>query len=333
MRAAMGIAERGLAPDFALRVGIRGMLADRLAEEAVLRRTAAFTDSLRVSPIALVPEQANAQHYEVPAAFFEQVLGKHRKYSCAWWDDGVTRLDDAEARMLALTCERAELQDGQTILELGCGWGSLSLWMAERYPASRILAVSNSASQREYIAARAPANLEVVTADMNDFATDGRFDRVVSVEMFEHMRNWPALLERIAGWLVPGGKLFVHHFCHREYAYPFEVDGDDDWMAEHFFTGGMMPAWETLAGFQEHLALEERWQVPGRHYQQTAEAWLKRLDARKAAVLPILAATYGAAEAERWFQRWRMFFLACAELFGYREGTEWFVGQYRLIRR
>lgn len=327
------LAERGLAPDFALRVGIRGLLADRLAEEATANRTAAFTESLRSAPIALVPDQANAQHYDVPAAFFEQVLGRYLKYSCAFWEPGMTRLDDAEARMIALTCERAGLEDGQEILELGCGWGALSLWMAERYPGSRILAVSNSASQREHIMARAPANLEVITADMNAFATDRQFDRVVSVEMFEHMRNWPALLERIAGWLRPGGALFVHVFCHRAFAYPFEDEGDDDWMARHFFTGGMMPSWDLLPAFQEHLRLEERWAVPGTHYQQTAEAWLKRLDARKAQVLPILAATYGANQAERWFQRWRLFFLSCAELFGYKGGTEWFVGQYRMVSK
>lgn len=333
MSVATGFAERGLAPDFALRVGIRGLLADRLRQEAAANRTEAFTDSLRAAPIALVPERANQQHYEVPAAFFEQVLGEHRKYSSAWWDEGTRRLDEAESRMLALTCERAQLVDGQEILELGCGWGSLSLWMAAHYPNSRIVAVSNSDSQREYIAVRAPANLEVITADMNDFATDRRFDRVVSVEMFEHMRNWPALLERISEWLRPGGKLFVHVFCHREFAYPFETDGEEDWMAEHFFTGGMMPSWDLLPRFQEHLTLEERWQVDGTHYQQTLEAWLKRFDARRGTIRPVLAETYGAEQAERWLHRWRMFFLACSELFGYKGGTEWFVGQYRMVRR
>lgn len=333
MSIATGFAERGLAPDFAVRVGIRGLLADRLRQEATANRTGAFAVSLREAPIALAPERANQQHYEVPATFFEQVLGRHRKYSAAWWDEGTRRLDEAESRMLALTCERAQLVDGQEILELGCGWGSLSLWMAEHYPNSRIVAVSNSVGQREYITARAPANLEVITADMNDFTTDRRFDRVVSVEMFEHMRNWPRLLERVSGWLTPGGKLFVHVFCHREFAYPFEADGDVDWMAEHFFTGGMMPSWDLLTTFQEHLQLEERWQVDGTHYQQTLEAWLKRFDARRSTIRPVLAETYGAEQAERWLHRWRMFFLACSELFGYKGGTEWFVGQYRMVRR
>ncbi len=333
MSVATGFAERGLAPDFAIRVGIRGLLADRLRQEATAQRTDAFADSLRSAPIALVPDRANQQHYEVPADFFEQVLGKHRKYSCAWWDEGTRRLDEAEARMLELTCERAQVVDGQTILELGCGWGALSLWMAERYPSTRIVAVSNSAIQRKYIADRAPANLEVITADMNDFTTALRFDRVVSVEMFEHMRNWPALLERVAGWLTPGGKLFVHVFCHREFAYPFEAEGDADWMAEHFFTGGMMPSWDLLPRFQDHLALEEQWQVDGTHYQKTVEAWLKRFDARRGTIRPVLAETYGADQAERWLHRWRMFFLACSELFGYKDGTEWFVGQYRMVRR
>lgn len=333
MAVGIGFAERGLAPDFALRVGIRGLLGDRLQDAARGPSPAELVPSLRREPIAVAPDAANRQHYELPPEFFELVLGRHRKYSCGWWADGATRLEDAERRMLELTAERAGLADGQEILELGCGWGSLSLWMAGHFPGSRILAVSNSARQREYLTARAPANLTVVTADMNDFQPDRRFDRVVSVEMFEHLRNWPLMLERIAGWLRPEGRVFVHHFCHREYAYRFEAEGDDDWMARHFFTGGIMPSRNLLALCADHLTVEQSWEVPGTEYQRTAEAWLKRLDARRADLLPILAGTYGADQAERWFRRWRMFFLACAELFGFRGGSEWFVVHHALKRR
>jgi cyclopropane-fatty-acyl-phospholipid synthase len=237
--------------------------------------------------------------------------------------------------MLAVTAERAGLADGQDVLELGCGWGSLTLWMAEHYPASRITAVSNSRTQREFILARAAErglrNVEVITADANVFATERRFDRVVSVEMFEHMRNYAVLMERISTWLRPGGKLFVHIFCHRSLMYPFTTDREDDWMGRYFFTGGLMPAESTLLYFQDHLRLEEQWRVSGVHYEKTSNAWLANMDARRDAVLQVLRGAYG-AEAERWFHRWRMFFMACAELFGFDGGTQWWVAHYRFAR-
>jgi cyclopropane-fatty-acyl-phospholipid synthase len=245
-------------------------------------------------------------------------------------------LDAAEAAMLRLSCERAELADGQRILELGCGWGSLTLWMAAHYPHSRITAVSNSASQREFILAtareRGLGNVEVITADANFFSTTERFDRVVSIEMFEHMRNYATLLERIAGWLRPGGKLFVHIFCHRTLMYPFTTGDSFDWMAKYFFSGGLMPAEHTLLYFQEHLRIEEQWRVPGTHYERTSNDWLARQDRNREAVMAVLTEAYGAGEARLWFNRWRMFFMAVAELFGYAGGTEWFVAHYRFVR-
>lgn len=244
---------------------------------------------------------------------------------------------EAEAASLEITCERADLADGQDVLELGCGWGSLSLWMAERFHNSRITAVSNSAPQRRFIeteaASRGLTNLRVITADINQFATDPhRFDRVVSVEMFEHMRNYERLLERIASWLRPDGKLFVHHFCHRQFAYPFETDGDTNWMGRCFFTGGLMPSENMLSHFNRHMTVIEQWRWDGTHYQRTSEAWLANLDAHRLEVLPILEATYGPEAAQRWFHRWRLFFLAVAELFGYANGTEWFVSHSLLQR-
>lgn len=336
---AIDLCERGLVPDPLMRLGMRRLMGSRLRQESLdhgerefdrFRRCLA---ELRQSEVAIDTARANEQHYEVPATFFTEVLGPNLKYSCCQWDAGTNTLGDAEERMLALTCARAELADGQDILELGCGWGSLTLWMAKRYPACRVTAVSNSASQREFIMARARerglVNVRIITADANHFDTPERFDRVVSVEMFEHMRNYPVLMARISTWLRDGGKLFVHIFCHGQLMYPFTTDGDDDWMGRYFFTGGLMPSEHTLLYFQQHLRLEEQWRVCGTHYERTANAWLALMDDRRAAVMAALTAAYGAAEASRWFNRWRMFFMACAELFGYRNGTEWRVAHYR----
>jgi cyclopropane-fatty-acyl-phospholipid synthase len=286
---------------------------------------------LDTGPVALAPARANEQHYEIPAAFFELVLGPFLKYSCVQWRDGVDDLASAEEATLALTCERAELSDGQEILELGCGWGSLARYIAPQYPNSRIMAVSNSATQRAFIESRRPPNLQVVTADMNAFTTDRRFDRVVSVEMFEHMRNYRLLMDRIAGWLRPGGKLFVHVFCHRRFAYLFETHGAANWMGRHYFTGGLMPSSDLLLHFQDHLQLERRWMVNGTHYSCTARAWRRNLERQRVRVLPVLERTYG-DKAPQWFHRWRLFFSACEELFGYRHGLEWLVAHYRFVK-
>jgi cyclopropane-fatty-acyl-phospholipid synthase len=296
-----------------------------------------FLETLRRSPIAIHTADANDQHYELPPAFFQEVLGRHLKYSSAYWPPDAGSLDEAEAAMLTLTCARAEFQDGQRILELGCGWGSLTLWMAERYPSAQVTAVSNSAPQREFILARARerglGNLQVLTADMNVFAPPARdYDRVVSVEMFEHMRNYEELLKRIASWLAPGGKLFVHIFTHRDHAYPFEARHATDWMARNFFTGGVMPSDHTLLYFQRDLQVQCHWRVNGRHYEATANTWLQRLDAGKAAVLALFRDAYGAEEAPRRFVQWRVFFMACAELFGSGAGERWFVSHYLFTR-
>jgi cyclopropane-fatty-acyl-phospholipid synthase len=330
MQWTLNLAENGWLPDPVVKAGIRRLLRERISSiNSDPSLTAELTRQMRESPIALETDTANDQHYELPPAFFEIALGRHLKYSGCYWPEGIESLDAAEAAALEQTCERAGIRDGMRVLDLGCGWGSLSLWIAEHFPNCRITSVSNSGPQGDFIRRQARerklTNIEVLTADMNSFEIAKTFDRIVSVEMFEHMRNYSALLERVASWLEPDGKLFVHIFCHRQHPYFFEDKGPGDWMARHFFTGGLMPSERLMEELSGVLALDERWRVNGKHYQKTALAWLDNMDLARARVLAIFAETYGKADAERWFQRWRMFFLACAELFGYGDGEEWFV--------
>ena len=335
--------ERGIVPDILTRIAIRQLCRARQREsdegriEVTGSSLAAFRESMRSGPIALVPDLANRQHYEVPSEFFAAVLGPRRKYSCCYFPNDKSSLQEAEEAALSVTCQRAEIADGQHILELGCGWGSLSLWMAEKYPDSRITAVSNSLSQRNFIetevALRGFKNLHVITADMNDFSPGSQvFDRVVSVEMFEHMRNYELLLKRIETWLNSEGKLFVHIFCHRRLSYPFETEGAANWMGRYFFSGGIMPAADLLNSFNRDLMVSHRYDWNGQHYRRTADAWLSNLDTRRGEVLGILGKVYGKKDAVLWLNRWRMFFLAVAELFGFAGGEEWFVAHYLMER-
>ena len=341
--ALIDLCERGLIPDVLTRHGIRRLCAQRLRDEHLGdleradARARALLAELRGSPIAIETAAANEQHYEVPTRFFELCLGKRLKYSSAYYPVGNENLDEAEAKMLALYGERGELEDGMRILELGCGWGSLTLWMAERFPNSRITGVSNSRTQREHILAQAAlrglGNVEIITTDVNrlDLPADA-FDRCVSIEMFEHMRNYHTLLGNIARWLKPGGKLFVHIFCHRTLLYPFETQGESNWMGRYFFTGGLMPSADTLLHFQDALRIEQRWLLSGQHYEKTANHWLENQDRHAAEVLRVLGEAYGAKDAAIWAQRWRMFWMACAELFGHAGGTEWGVAHYRFSK-
>lgn len=339
---AINWSERGLVPDYAIRAGIRRLLEKRLQEiladdcEAGADIQNLFIEKMNQSPVAPLPHLANAQHYEVPAEFFRLCLGRHRKYSSCYWDDTTRTLDEAEALALKLTCEHATLADGQDVLELGCGWGSLSLWMAERYRNSRITAVSNSHSQREYTMdeamKRGLTNLKVITCDMNEFKASQQYDRIVSVEMFEHMRNYRTLYGRVHDWLRPGGRFFKHIFVHRTTPYAFEVAGDDDWMSQFFFSGGIMPSDDLPLRFQEKLKLLKQWRWDGTHYEKTANAWLQNMDDNAALVTPVLKATYGEANAEMWRNRWRIFYMSCAELFGLKNGQEWWVSHYLFER-
>jgi cyclopropane-fatty-acyl-phospholipid synthase len=338
----IGWAEMGLLPDRVIRAGIRRLNKQRLEEIRAddLERAAAdlneFVARMHTSPIAPVPELANEQHYEVPAAFFDEALGTHRKYSCCHWTPATQSLDEAEAEALRITCERAGIEDGMSVLDLGCGWGSLSLWIAAHYPNCQITSVSNSASQREHIINEARErglnNVTVLTRDMNEFNSAEQFDRVVSVEMFEHMRNYPELFRRVSSWLKPRGRFFMHIFCHRTCAYEFVDSGPSDWMSRHFFAGGIMPSDDLPTRFQSDLGLLRQWRWDGRHYERTANAWLENMDARKSRIMPLFTETYGAEQAEKWFMRWRIFFMACAELFAHDRGQEWYVSHYLFER-
>jgi cyclopropane-fatty-acyl-phospholipid synthase len=341
VRAAVRFAESGFCPDPLLRAAIRQVCRRRLRElcddvEEMSEQTTELIRSVSRGPIAVMTDHANEQHYEVPAAFFVLVLGHALKYSSCYWSADTSNLDQAEIEALERTCNGAQLEDGQHILELGCGWGSLTLHMARKFPKSSIVAVSNSASQKRHIAARARAlgldNVEVITADINDFESAQTFDRVVSVEMFEHMRNHRELLKRISRWLGPNGKLLVHVFCGGLQPYLFENRGEDDWMARHFFSGGIMPSDDLLLRFPEHLWVEQTWRWSGRHYARTAEAWLSNLDAHRDEAMCILAKA-GAPDPRLAVNRWRIFFLACAELFGFERGNRWWVCHYRFAKR
>lgn len=335
--------EKNKVPDFLIRTGIRQLLKERLKEEnkgnselqqAHLMR---LIEELRNSPIAIHTQEANEQHYEVPTEFYTYCLGRHLKYSSGYWKEGTDDLDTSEKDMLELTCERAELQNGQSVLELGCGWGSLSLFMAARFPQSEFTVISNSGTQKSYIDRQARqrqiTNLNVLTVNINDLKLDKTFDRVVSVEMFEHMRNYQKLMKLVASHLKPAGKLFVHIFTHKEYAYKFEVRDESDWMSRYFFTGGIMPSDHLLLYFNEHLSIERHWRISGKHYNRTSEAWLKNMDRHEAEIMPLFRKTYGEDQALKWWVYWRIFFMACAELWGYNNGEEWLVSHYLFSKK
>jgi len=332
----LNLAENGTLPDKALRYGMRRLLAKRLDTlNGSPVSTETFLEDLKDAPIAVDTKEANEQHYEVPTRFFMKALGPRMKYSSCIWPEGVDTLADAETAMLDLTCQRAELEDRMDILELGCGWGSLTLWMAEQYPNARIQAVSNSATQKAHIEVQALdrglCNIQVHTCDVNEFVPEWKADRIVSVEMFEHMRNPGKLLDKASTWLKDDGKIFLHVFTHEGSPYLFQDTGNpDDWMSKYFFTGGMMPSPDLLPKASNALELEEDWIVNGVEYSRTLEAWLDRQDAAKEKLMPIFKKAYGEKDAEVWFQRWRMFWMACSELFNYNDGKEWPVHHYRL---
>lgn len=330
----MNAAERGYIPDSLIRFGIRKLIKQRKdeIEENIKFHREGIIDEFNKAVVAQDTDKANEQHYELPASFFELVLGKNLKYSSSLFKEGVKTLDEAEEEMLNLYCERGEFKDGMDILELGCGWGSLTLYLASRYPNSSVTAISNSASQREFIEERARErgikNLRVLTQDMNIFDIDKKFDRIISIEMFEHMRNYNVLFERVASWLKDDGKVFIHVFCHKNASYFFETEGEDNWMGKYFFTGGVMPSFDLFERVQDSLKLQKKWKVNGKHYQETSEQWFNNMEKNERQLMGVLAKTYGKDNAKLWFERWKIFFASCAELFGYREGEEWFVGHF-----
>lgn len=335
--------EQGYIPDNIIRKGIRRLLAQRLDEisandlqlSTILKQQ--FIEHMSNSAIAIAPEIANEQHYELPPEFYELVLGNLNKYSCCYWDEMTTTLDQAEINALEKTGQHAGIRNGQNILELGCGWGSLTFWMAENHPDSSITAVSNSHAQRHFIEQHAKnkglQNIKVITCDMNEFNAEDEYDRIVSVEMFEHIRNWGKLFQHIAHWLKDDGQFFMHIFSHRSTPYAFESKDASDWMSEYFFTGGMMPSTDLPLYFQNELKINRTWCWNGQHYASTADAWLQNMDINKAMLMPILSDTYGNTLAKTWWMRWRIFFMACSELFAYDKGQQWQVMHYSFKKR
>ncbi|WP_343989369.1 cyclopropane-fatty-acyl-phospholipid synthase family protein [Kangiella japonica] len=331
--------ESGTLPDAVIRAGIRKLCQQRLVDEHVNDIEAQgeqynrFLGELRNSDIAIKTDKANEQHYEVPADFYKLALGEHLKYSSCLWNEDTQDLTAAEAKMLELYTVRGQFEDGQKILELGCGWGSLTLYLAGKYPNSQVTALSNSHSQREFIMKEAEfrglSNIDVITVDINDFKTEQRFDRIVSIEMFEHVRNYQKLFQNMEQWLEKQGRCFIHIFCHRYLMYPIEEEGDDNWMGKYFFSGGQMPAADTFLNFQQGLTLDKRWLLSGQHYEKTSNAWLENIDRKKETVLTLFKKVYGEKEGKIWLQRWRIFFMSCAELFGLNNGNEWLVAHYR----
>ena len=338
MKLVIDLMERGLLPDILIRYGIRQLNRMRLRQEhkgdpfSQLKAKMDFVNMLRSDAVAVETDTANRQHYEVPPEFFQKILGDNMKYSCCLWTKNTLTLTQAEEASLELVLERANIENGMKVLDLGCGWGSFSMHLAQKFPNCKVVSVSNSNSQRKFIQTRCQKhgikNIEVITADVNTFKPNITFDRIVSIEMFEHMRNYQVSLSRIAQWLNCNGKLFVHIFTHKEYAYLFEAKEEDDWMGKYFFTAGMMPSDDLLLYFQHDLKLENHWRLSGTHYQKTAESWLSNMDNEKTEILSEFKFIYGEPEAQRWFQRWRIFFMACSELWGYRNGKEWFISHY-----
>lgn len=331
--------ESGFVPDPLLRFGIHSVIKERLRDEQLAYKNNQFSKRIKElgqGPMAEQTQAANEQHYEVPAKFYQLVLGDRLKYSCSYFENPNDDLSVAEEKMLQLYLERGEFKDGQDILELGCGWGSITLFLAESLPQSKITAVSNSSSQREFILSRAKergiTNIEIITCDINDFDIEKTFDRVISIEMFEQLRNYKAVLDNIATWLNPDGKLFVHIFNHHKYLYYYEPQGASDWMSRYFFTGGIMPSFDIFHHFKDSMALEKEWQVAGTHYELTSEAWLKRMDANKEEIMNLFSDVYG-KDAKKWWNYWRVFFMSCATLFGHNHGSEWQVGHYLLSKK
>ena len=335
--------EKNIIPDFLIRSGIRRLLSQRLREEnqGSLEKNReyhqAYIEGLKKSPIAIQTHSANEQHYEVPTEFYKFCLGKRLKYSGGFWPQGVHSLDESEDAMLSLSCKRAELKDGHSVLDLGCGWGSLTLYIAEKFPNCSITSVSNSKTQKEFIDSecnrRGYKNVTVITRDMNEFTIDKKFDRLMSVEMLEHMKNYEILFQKFSTFMKDDSLFFIHIFTHNQYAYAFEVKDETDWMSKYFFTGGQMPSDDLFLYFQKDLLIQNHWRVNGTHYQKTSEAWLSKMDSNKDKIMPIFEATYGKENALKWWVYWRVFYMACAELWGYNNGEEWVVSHYLFKKR
>ncbi|KAM3757893.1 hypothetical protein ACB098_01G001800 [Castanea mollissima] len=338
VRLMLGSLERNLLPDAVIRKLTRLLLATRLrsgykpSAQLQLSHLLQFVLSLREMPIAIKTDDPKTQHYELPTSFFKLVLGNNLKYSSCYFSDNSKTLENAEETMLELYCERSQLKDGHTVLDVGCGWGSLSLYIARKYSNCRVTGICNSTTQKAYIEEQCRdlrlQNVEIIVADISLFEMEASYDRIFSIEMFEHMKNYEDLLKKISKWLKEDSLLFIHHFCHKAFAYHFEDLNEDDWITRYFFSGGTMPSANLLLYFQDDVSVVNHWLVNGKHYAQTSEEWLKRMDKNLSSIKPIMESTYGKDSAVKWTVYWRTFFIAVAELFGYNGGEEWMVAHF-----
>ena len=326
---------RGLIPDWILRRGVRSQGKERLNMMNKVDSTkeySKFINEASTGNIAVNTDDANNQHYEVDSEFFKYCLGKNLKYSCCFWDENTLDLDAAEDNMLEIYSQRAQITDGMSILDIGCGWGSLSLFLAQKYPKSEITGVSNSSSQKIFIdsvaSERNISNLNIITRDINDFRAEEKYDRILSIEMFEHTKNTKKLMNLINDWLNPNGLFFMHVFAHKENPYYFDRDQKNAWMAKYFFTGGMMPNHNLFKDLKSNLEYQKSWILSGEHYERTSNAWLDKMDQNKSKILSLFERSNGSSVAKRKFHFWRLFYIACAEIFGYDNGNEWVVSHH-----
>ena len=328
------LAESGFIPDALIKIAARYISNKRISKSSIDYDKPEIISALSKGVVAEKTSDANKQHYEVPPEYFYHVLGTNLKYSCSLFDN-VNLLDEAETSMLELYIERANIKDGHKILDLGCGWGSFSLYIAKKYPNTNITSVSNSSDQITYIKNEAQKrglpNIKAYRMDVNSLELNTQFDRIISIEMFEHLRNYKLILSSLNNLLKPDGRLFIHIFCHKKLTYFYEMKNNFDWMTKYFFQGGIMPSKDIFEYFDDELEIINQWDINGNHYSKTCKAWLNNHYINRKKILDVFQKHYD--KPKIWFNRWRIFFLSCEAFFALNNGKEYFVSHYLLKKK